>query len=60
MDHNSDFPEDLQRVGATVSVLCVRATLIHTIRQILVAPRTTLGHRQRAGMLRVRQFKIVM
>ena len=49
VDGNSDFPGDLQRVGATVSVLCdnhttlclvstlrLRGTLIHTIRPVLV------------------------
>ena len=58
------FPGDFQRVDATVSVLCgnhttlcsvstlrLRATLSHTIRQILVALQTTLGQHQRAGML---------
>ena len=61
MDGNSDFPGDLQRVGATVSVLCDnhttlclvstlrhRGTLIHTTRRILVALQTTFDQHQRA------------
>ena len=71
MDDKSDFPGNLQHVDATVLVLCddftvfcststlrVRATLIHSIRQVLVALQTTLGQRQRTGMPCMRQLQL--
>ena len=71
MDDNLNVPGDLQRVGATVSVLCdnlttlcsvsklrLRATLIHSIRKMLVALQTTFDQHQRAGVLCVRQLQL--
>ena len=41
----------------SISKLCLRTVLTHTIRQILVALQTTDGQRQRAEMLCVRQLQ---
>ena len=48
---------DNHTVLCSFSTLRLRATLIHTIRQILVALQTTIGQRQCARMLCVRQLQ---
>ena len=70
VDDNYYFPGDL-RIGVTFSVLCdnhttlcsvstlrLRGTLIHTIRQILVALSIIFDQHQRAGLLCVRRLQL--